>query len=89
MPNLTEEQLQGKLLKNDFFNPNWSDSRVIDSVNYAYNEVIRKNDNPHGEYTVTYFSEPVTVAFDHGQFKSGWGDYKYTLEEFLEQYGGM
>ena len=84
-PYISEETLINKLNKS-FFNPNWSFSLVSDAVNYAYNEALRNN-HLTGIYTVNYLNESITIYMDNGIFDTGYGAYRYTLDEFLELFG--
>ncbi len=82
---MMEKGLNGpaeKLLnKKSFFNPSWSEEKVIDAANQAYNKVLSKGFT-NGEHTVKVFGENITVYLEDGVFRSAYGDFKLTLSDF-------
>ena len=68
---------------NTYFNKDWTNDKVVEAVNYAYNQAV-KNNVYDGQYTVVFEGEKVTIAMNKGIFKSAWGYYSYTLEELRQ-----
>lgn len=84
---LSDDDLEVILGKTTFFNPNWSSSQVTDALNFCYNKALF-NEVQDGVYTTQYLGEAVTVALENRVFKTGYGTYSYTLQQFLNLLGG-
>jgi hypothetical protein len=69
------------LKKKSFFNSSWSEEKVIDATNQAYNKVLSQGFT-NGEHTVEVFGENITVYLEDGVFHSAYGDFKLTLSDF-------
>ena len=82
---MMEKGLRGpaeKLLnKKSFFNPSWSENKIIDATNQAYNKVLSQGFT-NGEHTVKVLDENITVYLENGVFHSAYGDFKLTLSDF-------
>ena len=70
-----------------YFNKDWSATEIEEAVNFGYNEALKQGIN-NGKYTYTYHGENITVCLEDGQFKTGYGDHTYSLEDLLELIGG-
>ncbi|TYQ14543.1 UNVERIFIED_CONTAM: RHS repeat-associated protein [Acetivibrio alkalicellulosi] len=75
------DQAKKLLDKKSFFNPSWSEQKVIDATNQAYNKALSQGIT-HGEYTVKVFGENITVYMENGVFRSAYGNFKLTLSNF-------
>lgn len=75
------ESAEKLLNKKSFFNPSWSEQKVIDATNQAYNKVLSQG-FINGEHTVKVFGENITVYLENGVFHSAYGDFKLTLLDF-------
>ena len=70
-----------------YFNKDWSATEIEEAVNFGYNEALKQGIK-NGKYTYTYHGEKITVCLEKGLFKTGYGDYTYSLEDLLGLIGG-
>ncbi|MBW6411919.1 EndoU domain-containing protein [Clostridium weizhouense] len=75
------EPAEKLLNKKSFFNPSWSEQKVIDATNKAYNKVLSQG-LTNGEHTVEVFGEKITVYLENGVSHSAYGGFKLTLSDF-------
>ena len=69
-----------------YFNKDWSEAQIEEAVIFGYNEALNQGINT-GEYTFIYNSDTVTVCLKNGILKTGYGNYKYSLEDLLRLIG--
>jgi len=75
------ETAEKLLNKKSFFNPSWSEQKVIEATKQAYNRLLSQGFT-HGTRTVTVFGEDVTVNVENGFLHSAYGNYRFTLSDF-------
>ncbi|MDS0526633.1 SH3 domain-containing protein [Clostridium sp. SHJSY1] len=76
-----KESAENLLSQKTFFNPSWSEEKVIDATNQAYKKVLSQGFT-NGEHIVKVFDENITVYLENGVFHSAYGDFKLTLADF-------
>jgi len=64
-----------------FFNKNWSQNKIVKSVEQGANKLISKG-KTNGTYTVKQYGEKVTIVIENGKVKTAYGSKKYTLKDF-------
>ncbi len=69
------------LAERSFFNKNWSNSKITEATQMAYNQVLQRGAT-HGRHTVTVFGEKITVQLNNGTFQTAWGQHKFKLSDF-------
>ena len=72
---------QNLLIDKSFFNPEWTEEKVAEVVNYVYNQAIAEGITK-GEYTSIIYGEKITVCFQDGRFHTAYGEYKFSLSDF-------
>lgn len=75
------ETAENLLNKKSFFNPEWSEEKVTEVVNYVYNEAVSKG-TINEKYTAIVSGEKITICFRDGQFHTAYGEYKFLLSVF-------
>ncbi|MCD1258816.1 Hint domain-containing protein [Paenibacillus athensensis] len=78
---LSDKQLESKLAKNSFFNPNWSKDDVIIGVQNGVNEAI-ENGVSNGYYYYQYRGETISIFMKDGNFDTAFGLHKLTPADF-------
>lgn len=78
---LTDKQLADKLSNNTFFNKNWSQDKILQYSQEAYN--ILNQQGKTGLNSVKINGETIKVFIkDDGTFDTAYGIYKYTVKDF-------
>ena len=78
---LTDQQLARKLEKNSFFNKDWSQEKIVQNVEKAYNTL--RNQKKIGLNSIEIEGEIINVFIkDNGTFDTAYGTYKYTVGDF-------
>lgn len=89
-PHKVAEQLKyngGKIRSNaTYFNKEWSNTKIEEAINYGYNEAIKQR-KWTGEFEFVYDGEIVTICTEKGGFKTGYGNYVYSVEELIDLLG--
>ncbi|MBA4603752.1 hypothetical protein [Thermoactinomyces mirandus] len=80
-PYLPDHILKAKLDKTSFFNPNWSEEKIITEVEKGYNEALQKEIT--GEYIYTTGGEQITIYIHpDSKFATAYGSHKLTPSYF-------
>lgn len=78
---LTDKQLADKLNKTTFFNKNWSQDKIVQYTEEAYNTL--KNQGKTGLNSVKINGETINVFIkDDGAFDTAYGVYTFTVKDF-------
>lgn len=77
----SSQEVENILSKTSFFNKDLTKQEVGSIVEKATGEALTKGVT-NGTYTTTVEGQRVTVALEHGQFQTAYGDYHYTLSDF-------
>lgn len=77
------EQRVEELLDRGFFNKNWSNEQISQSIEKGYNQLLKEGKEA-GEFVVKIDNEDITMVLSgNGKFETAWGEYKYTLKDFV------
>ena len=76
-----QKNAENLLNEKSFFNPTWSEEKVIEATTLAYNDAISKG-CLDGTHTVVVFGENVSVYLENGVLHTAFGEYRYTLKDF-------
>ncbi len=69
-----------------FFNPKWSQQKVLEATKYAYN--VASVSGKKGTFFLEYAGEKIGVfVADNGTVDTVYGMYKYTFEELMKMAG--
>ncbi len=83
LPYTSEQSARIYLSKKSFFKMEWSEEQVKAALNFGYKEAISKGLTTGDiEYSISYLGEDVIVCLNDGVFKTGYGTYRFTYEEF-------
>lgn len=74
------DSAENLLRDKSFFNPNWSESKIIQAVEKAYNLLLCQN-VADDIYEIEVYGEKINICIKNGTISSAWGDYRYTLSD--------
>ncbi len=79
---MSEEMIQKYLNAVSFFNKNWSVEMIQEALDYGLNEAINQGVEK-GKYIFEYLGDIITIYIENGFLKTGYGNYKYTIDEIM------
>ncbi len=78
---MPREDLEMDISERSFFNPSWSEEKVVEAAQQAYDTIIEQGEI-NGKHTVEVYDEEINVYIDNGKFGTAYGSHHYTLDDF-------
>ncbi|MDO5518526.1 MAG: pre-toxin TG domain-containing protein, partial [Clostridium sp.] len=78
---MPRSELEADIALRSFFNPSWSEEKVAEVAQEAYDTVVKQGGTT-GNYSVEVLGEKINVYIENGKFSTAYGFYHFTLDDF-------